>query len=134
MKIVHTTTFIEQPFTSDAHIFSERPVSRDMISNLLYAQTVVEAKWLGEFPLFAVPMPAEPVEHSCRLFEDVHLICPGSWDVVDRIDTFLLNSALYELCKAEEGIYVNLKVSTAAELRALFDTHMFVMAAVGQLE
>ena len=136
MNIIHTTSFMSQRFTSDAHIFSARPVSRDIVSDLLYAQMVVEGKWLEHehFPVFAIPAPYEPFEYSCVLFEDVRLIRQEGWDIIDTVDTFLLNSRMYELCKADEDIYANLKISTAAELRTLFDNEMFVVAAAGRIE
>ena len=130
MKILHTTTFIEQPFTSDAHIFSECPVSREVVSDLLYAQTVVEAKWLGNFPAFIFPWQ-DDIRHWTQVCEYVRLVHPESWDVVDKSDAFLLNSKMYDLCKSEGRLPVELAISTSEELRRLFESHMFVVAAAG---
>ena len=59
---------------------------------------------------------------------------PESWDVVDESNTFLLNSRMYEFCKADEELPVHLKINTSEELRALFENEMFVVATAGVSE
>ena len=41
---------------------------------------------------------------------------------------------MYNLCKEDEGIPLQLKISTSEELRSLFEHQMFVVAAVGRQE
>ena len=133
MEIIHTTSFIDQQFATDAHIFSSHPVSRDVLSDLLFGQLVVEAQWLGEYPAFIIPWRDE-IQHFTTLFEDVRLIYPESWDIIDKSNAFLLNSGMYQYCKSDDDLFVHLKASTAEELRRLFETDMFVVAAAGHTE
>ena len=55
MEIIHMVSILNQEFASDAHIFSPHAVGRDTAADLLFAQQVVEAQWLGEFPAFIIP-------------------------------------------------------------------------------
>ncbi|MDE0044028.1 MAG: hypothetical protein OXT74_18435 [Candidatus Poribacteria bacterium] len=133
MQIIHTTSFVNQTFASDAHIFSPYPVSRDTVNDLLFAQLVVEAKWLGDFPAFIVPWQ-DGIRDFTPLFEDVRLIYPESWDIIDKSKAFLLNSGMYQFCKPDDELFIHLKLPTAAEFRSLFENEMFVVAAVGHTE
>ena len=134
MQILHTTTFMDQEFASDAHIFSVNQISKDTASDLLYAQMVVEAKWLGDFPVFAFPAPADELKRYTPLFEDVKLVYPDDWGVIDDVDAFLINDKMYQLCKVKDAPFVNLAHSTSDELMKLFETEMFVVAAAGSSE
>ena len=134
MQILHTTSFMNQEFASDAHIFSFNQISEDTASDLLYAQMVVEAKWLGDFPIFAFPTPADELKRCAPLFEDVKLVYPDNWDVIDKVDAFLLNDKMYQMCKIQDAPFVNLAYSTSEELMKLFETEMFVVAAAGSTE
>ena len=133
MDIIHMVSILNQEFASDAHIFSPYTVGQDAAADLLFAQQVVEAQWLGEFPAFIIPW-RDTIRHFTTLFEDVRLINPESWDVVDKSDAFLLNSRMYAFCKADEELPVHLKINTSDELRTLFENEMFVVAAVGHSE
>ena len=131
MQILHTTSFINQKFTSDAHIFSIAPINGDIASDLLYAQLVVEAKWLGEFPTYVFMHSGEDTLELTPLFEDVRLVYPEGWNAIDKASAFLMNKQMYDLCKAENADFYQLAHSTADELRALFEDTMFVVATVG---
>lgn len=131
MQILHTSSFMNHDFTSDAHIFSAIPIGRDIISDLLYAQLVAEAQWLEEFPVFAFA-PDDRITHSAQLFEDVKLVYPDDWGVIDKTNAFLVNARMYELCKMADAPFINLKYSTAEGLLKLFETEMFVVAGVDQ--
>ena len=100
MQILHTTTFMDQEFASDAHIFSVNQISKDTASDLLYAQMVVEAKWLGDFPVFAFPAPADELKRCTPLFEDVKLVYPDDWGVIDEVNAFLINNKMYHIMQA----------------------------------
>ena len=134
MQILHTTTFMDQEFASDAHIFSVNQISKDTASDLLYAQMVVEAKWLGDFPVFAFPAPADELKRCTPLFEDVKLVYPDDWGVIDDVNAFLINDKMYQMCKVKDAPFVNLAYSTSEELMKLFETEMFVVAAAGSSE
>lgn len=129
MQILHITSFMNQEFTSDAHIFSRNQISTDTASDLLYAQMVVEAKWLGDFPVFAFPTPDDEIKRFAPLYEDVKLVYPDNWSVVDKVDAFLINDRMYQLCKIQDAPFVKLAYSTSEELIRLFETEMFVVAA-----
>ena len=129
MQILHTSSFMNQEFASDAHIFSLNQISEDTASDLLYAQMVVEAKWLGDFPVFAFPTPADKLKRYAPLYEDVKLVYPDNWDVIDKVDAFLINDKMYQMCKMQDAPFVNLAYSTSEELTKLFETEMFVVAA-----
>lgn len=108
MNIIHTTSFLNQEFASDAHIFSATPIDREAVSDLLYAQMVVEVKWLGDFPMVAFGGNGEP-SHCASLFEDVKLVYPEDWEAIDKMDAFLINNRMYDRCKMEKASFVNLK-------------------------
>ena len=107
MKTLTVATFLEQPFCSDAYIFSPDPVRRETATDLLYAQMIVEAKLLGQFPTFVIPAPADPVIHCTHLFEDVYLLYPESWEIVDNCNAFLLNSRMYEFCATKDAPFLS---------------------------
>ena len=130
MQILHTTSFMNHDFTSDAHIFSATPIGRDTVSDLLYAQLVAEAKWLEEFPVFAFVTGESELKHYAPLYEDVRLVYPEDWSLIDNVDAFLLNKQMYNLCRMDDAPFVNLKHSTSEELLKLFETEMFIVAAV----
>ena len=134
MQILHTTSFLDQEFASNAHIFSTDQISEDTASDLLYAQMVVEAKWLGDFPVFAFSPHADEIARCAPLYEDVKLVYPDNWDVIDNVNAFLINEKMYELCKMQDAPFVNLTYSTSEELMKLFETEMFVVAAAGRRE
>ena len=131
MQILHTASFIDQPFASDAHIFSHQQLTPQSTANMLYAQQVVEAKWLGDFPTFAIEDPPEPIKHSAHLFEDVHLIYPESWNIIDKANAFLLNSKMYELCQTADKPFHHLQHSSSQELLELFNQEMFIVVCAG---
>lgn len=108
MQILHTSSFLEQSFASDAHIISVNRISRNQASDLLYAQFVVEAHWLSGFPCI-VFQSSEPPRHFAPLFEDVKLIYADDWDLLDKSDAFLLNARMYKLCNLDKGIFLNLE-------------------------
>ena len=130
MQILHTTSFMNHDFTSDAHIFSATPIGRDTVSDLLYAQLVAEAKWLNEFPVFAFVTSGAELKHFAPLYEGVRLVYPEDWSLIDNADAFLVNKQMYNLCRMDDAPFVQLKHSTAEELLRLFETEMFVVAAV----
>ena len=134
MQILHTTSFMNQEFASDAHIFSLNQINEDTASDLLYAQMVVEAKWLGDFPVFAFPTPADEIKRYAPLYEDVKLVYPDNWDMIDKVNAFLINDKMYQMCKMQDAPFVNLAYSTSEELMKLFETEMFVVAAAGSTE
>ena len=65
---------------------------------------------------------------------DVQLIYPEDWDIIDKVSAFLMNKQMYDLCKTQDADFYELSYSTADELRALFESEMFVVAAVGNGE
>ena len=130
MEILNTTSFINQPYTSDAHIFSTNQVRKEDASNLLYAQLVAEAQWLDGFPTFAIPWQPS-IQHFTRLYEDIKLIHPDSWEIIDKTDTFLLNSKMYELCRDPNHPFPNTINTTSDELQALFSTQLFAIVCAG---
>ena len=71
-------SYMNQEFASDAHIFSFNQMGEDTASDLLYAQMVVEAKWLGDFPVFAFPTLADEIKRFAPLYEDVKLVYPDN--------------------------------------------------------
>ena len=133
MRILHTTSFLEQTFTTDAHIFSASLVSPDNTANLLFAQQVAEAQWLNGHPVFAIITP-EPLPESAPLFEDVRLIYPKDWLALDAATAFLVNQAMYELIKPPAADFHNLEIATAEQLLQLAMNHTFVVVCAGRSE
>ena len=54
--------------------------------------------------------------------------------MIDKVDAFLINDKMYQMCKMQDAPFVNLAYSTSEELMKLFETEMFVVAAAGSTE
>ena len=130
MEIVKSISILDHAFLSDSHIMSEADIDETTVSDLIYAQNIVEAQWLGEFPAFIIPFHPD-IKHFTPLYEDVKLLLLDDWRFVDGATTFLLNLRMYNLCKSTDGAYPALKYSTSAGLLELFQDHMFVVATAG---
>ena len=89
-----------------------------------------EALWLDGFPTFAIPYhPA--IDHFTQLYEDIKLIHPESWDIIDKTTIFLLNSRMYEFCRNPDDPFPNIVNTTSDELRKLFETDIFAVVCAG---
>lgn len=128
MQIIHATAFIDQQHTSEAYIFSSNPIDRGTAENLLFAQAVVEARWSPVPPVFAIEAPDLSEHDSSHIYEDIHLILPTGWGLVDDAEAFLINAEMYKLCKTDDAALCHLNNTTSQELVNLFETTNFILA------
>ena len=121
----------EATHLSPACLFSADPISKNVVKKLRFAQEVIEAQWLAESnptPCFVMMLPAKV---GTTLFDDVSLINPDDWnEMIDQSETILLNESMFDLCKADDGLFLKLKYHNAEQLSLLFEDNMFVVAGV----
>lgn len=135
MEWLHRLTITDQDYATDAHIYSpsEIVVNMDDVHELLAAQEIIEAQWLGQFPAF-IFVPSEESEDTFpqfpeQLYGNTHLILPEEWKIVEDTSIFLVNQRMYEFCKVEEPPHFDMNYATSDGLQELFDREMFVVAA-----
>ena len=131
MDLLHSTYVVGQKYAGDAYVYGLKSLLPANIESLTYAQEIIEAKWLGEFPLIVFLAEEHKLTHYAPLYDEVKLVYPDDWNLVSQdVEVFLINAQMLELCKQSNPPYVNLDmISTSDGLDELFKSHMFVVAA-----
>lgn len=132
--LTHVIELGDHPYLSPSCMWSAEPLRHDEISDFLYAQLIVESQWLDEFPTLVFPFNEKVLKYK-RLFEDVAIVYPESWDAIEENDRFLLNKKMFELCRGDgdgEGDdMVCFKMKDSNDLSLMFEMDNFVVATVG---
>lgn len=118
---------------SASYVFSQSFIAERDVSDLLWAQKVVESQWLGEFPTLAVINEGQ-FKEPIQLFEDVHLIPSEEWGLLDDTDVFLINKKMSDILGVggSEGSLFDLSYAHSEALLDLFERVQFVVVCVGK--
>ena len=133
--ILHHVSIMNQDFASDAFVYSVNHKSGGAymaeVDRLLKAQEIIEAKWLGAFPVFVFfPEQPEDIKNAERLYEDTMLVLPDEWLAVDDASMFLVNQRMLELCPLDRPPHFDMTYATADGLLELSEREMFVVATL----
>ena len=133
MDCLYKTYIMDQEYLSDAFVYSLIPIKKSYVKHLVHAQEIVEAMWLGEFPMIAIltDKKEKDAETSVHLYDDIRLLLPEGWKIIDDADTILVNDRMQALCQLPDPPYADLElIGSSNGLKSLNKSHVFVVCTV----
>ena len=135
MEILHSVYVTSHEYLSDAYIYSIKPVKPKEIKKLLYAQKIIEAMWLEEYPVVIFLSKKSRIKYSTKLYGPVELVYPRGWEEINESETILINERMYAFCRIDKAPFVNIDIaSDSIRLLELFKQEVFVVATVNNIE
>ena len=134
MEILHSVYITSQEYLSDAYIYSIKPVKQKKIKKLLYAQKIIEAMWLEEYPAVIFLSKKNRIKYSTKLYGPVELVYPRGWEEINKSEIILINERMYDFFKIDKAPFVNIDISNSIRLLELFKQEIFVVATINNIE